>query len=164
MGWVAIDPIFILRALSIPLADLLTRAALRVNNHLAIHPYQHLMVLDRFFHLGRDRFDIGVHRRLGVEVEDRPQHLLELFDGEIGNVMVENQIDVGAARIVKRPVLIPAARSRHSVVHANLDVLIPFLLLDWPAIDLEVNAISLDQELSNERAVSRLHGRPPQSD
>jgi hypothetical protein len=50
-------------------------------------------------------------------------------------VVVEYEVNIGPAWIIKRPVLIAATRCGHGVVHANLDVLIPFLLLYRATVD-----------------------------
>jgi len=51
LGWLAIDPIFVF-GLAIFFAYFFRRAALGINHHLAVHPDQHLVVLDGFFNFG----------------------------------------------------------------------------------------------------------------
>ena len=57
------------------------------------------MVLDGFLDFRRDSIEIGLQSRLGVEIKNWTQQVFELLRSQIGDVVIEYQIDVGAARI-----------------------------------------------------------------
>src|SRR5207248_9611812 len=118
------------------------------------------MVFDSVPDFWRKRVQVGFNCRFGVEVEYGTKQILELLRIQFGHVAIENQVNIRAARIG-----ISVARSdrSHASATAELDVLIPFLFLNWSAIDLEVNTIVFDQNLADASLVPRLGCRPPHS-
>ena len=114
------------------------------------------MIFNRFFHFGRHRLQIGLHRRFGIEVEYRPEHLFDLLNCEIGNAVIKHKVDVRPARIINGIALLAAWAATHAI-HSDLDVLVPFCLSDRAAVDLKVQAVVPDNELSDQCQVSRFY-------
>ena len=68
--------------------------------------------------------------------------------------MRKDQIYVRSARIVDW-IARCAARRDSATAHSNLNMLVPLRFLYRPTIDLEMNAIILEHELRDYRAVAR---------
>src|SRR6202140_3993701 len=105
------------------------------------------MVLDSFFDFRRDSIKISLQRRLGVEIKNWTKQVFELLRSQIGNVVIEYQIDVGAARI--RILITRGDRRGASHGSANFDVLIPLLLLDRATVELKVDSVGFDHHTRN---------------
>src|SRR5260370_13503903 len=119
-----------------------------------------MMVLDSFLRLRRHAFQVSLKRRPGIEIEHRPQQLFDLFNRQVRNVMIKNQVHIRSARIVNW--VLPTPRTHCATTNSHLQMLIPFLFLDRTTVDLETNVIAPHFHLGDDCAVARLDRRAPQ--
>jgi hypothetical protein len=88
----------------------------------------------------------------------KSQQVLELLWIHLRHIVVENQIDVRAARVGVGVARIDRSGAAHS---ANFDVLVPLFLAYRAAVNFEMNEVALDGNGADHGAVAGLNRWTP---
>src|SRR5450432_2404715 len=146
----AVNPFFVRLALVIFLADLLWWTVLGHHHHVFVHTYQHFMRFESSLDLRRHGIDINFGRGLNGKVQYRTEQFAQLFRVHFRNVFGElqsNAVPGGRA-------LIQVLLRRGTARTADADVVIPFGFLLGSAIDLNVNAFFVKEDVGNLDAIA----------
>src|SRR6266576_1797977 len=153
----SINPFFVF-GLVLMLPNLLRRTPLGECDHIVVHADEHAMVLNRLLHLGGNGFEVGLFRRLGIEIEYGPEDFFEFLARHLGNVVIEVHIDEGAPGI---GIGIGWGNWDRTSATANADALVPLLLPDGAAVDFDVNEVVLEDHVRDAGGVAILGCRTP---
>src|SRR5215469_15778011 len=122
-----VDPIFVFIALVVLFADLLFRAVLGHNHHVAIHSNQDLMILYGVANLRRKRLGVHLDSAFLGEINHRADQLLEFFQRHLRNRFGELQGTSSAGRPVF--LTVDGGNASPAAAYAYADVLVPLGLL-----------------------------------
>src|SRR5207245_10347919 len=99
--------------------------------------------------------------RLRVEVDNQTYKVLRLLWTYIRHVLIEYQVHVRTSRV---GIGIAGRDGGHATAAADLDALIPLLLLNRAAVDFEVNALVFDNNPANAGLIARFRRLSPHGD
>src|ERR1700740_3701015 len=116
------------------------------------------MVLYGFLGFRWNGLEVSLFLRFGVEVQHRAEDLLEVLACHLRNVGVEKNVNERSAGVV---LWIGGSDGGFSAGATDADALIPLLLLDGTAVNLDVNVVIFEYHVGDANRVSVFGRRSP---